>query len=452
MSRIMIAATGSGVGKTTVICGLLNALRKKDKKVVSFKCGPDYIDPMFHKKVTEVPSKNLDIFLMGEDNVKNILLETEGENDIAIIEGVMGLYDGLGQSSKYSANDVSQLTNTPIILVVNPKGKAISLCAEIKGFLEFQKNNIKGILLNNIKSSMYSFYKNMIETNLDTEVVGFIPTIENAMIESRYLGLITANEIKNIQKKIDLIGDSVLENCDINKIIEIANSCEEPKKIDISSFINKNINISKNINIYVAKDEAFNFIYDDNIKILEELGANIKYFSPIYDDKLPYDAHGILLFGGYPEIYANLLENNIKIKNDLVNKINNGLPTYAECGGFMYLQKTITDFDGYSFDMLGVLDGDVIMTKILQNFGYTTIKSEIENNFLNGEINTHSFHHSKSTNEGDSFLATKISTKKEYKAVVITENIFASYLHIHFLNNLELPKNFISLCDKYKRR
>lgn len=445
MSRIMIAGTSSGVGKTSIVCGILDALKKMDNKVISFKCGPDYIDPMFHKKITGVPSKNLDIFLMGEDSVKNTLRTSEQSYDISVIEGVMGLYDGLGATSKYSANNISVLTKTPTILVVNPKGKAISVCAEIKGYLSFEQNNIKAIVLNNIKESMYLFYKNMIEKELSICVIGFLPYIENAVIESRHLGLMNANEVYDIKEKVDLLGNYVIKNFDIDKIVDIAR--------DTKPLVYENYNTLEKMGnpiIYIALDEAFNFIYDDNLNILKQLGATIKYFSPMYDNKLPDDADGIMLFGGYPEIYAEILDKNISMKNSLINKISNGLIVYAECGGFIYLQESIIDKHGKLHYMLGVLDGKVSLTSNLQNFGYTALETTKSNKFLNTEINAHSFHYSKSTNTGNCFLATKVSNQKKYNAGVITDNIFASYFHIHFLNNLELPKNIIKLCTNYK--
>lgn len=439
----MFAGTGSSVGKTTVVCGVIATLKRFDKKVISFKCGPDYIDPMFHQKVTEVVTRNLDGFLMGEDNLINTLIAGEEACDIAVVEGAMGIFDGMGKSTKYSANSISVITSTPTILIVNPNGQGISVCAQIKGFLEFEQNNICGVLLNNIKVGMYKYYKEMIEEQLGIEVVGFIPHLEEVKISSRHLGLVTADEIDDIKSKIEIIGDNVLKYCDMERIIEVANSSKYLKENNVNT-----IDKVANVNLYVARDKAFCFIYDDNIEILQQMGANIHYFSPIDDQCLPDDVDGLLFFGGYPELYGTLLENNKSMQNSIREKISKNVPVYAECGGFMYLQNTITDLEGIKYQMLGIIDSDALMTKSLQNFGYTKITNKTKNNFLNGSVNAHSFHHSVSTSEGESFKALKVSNNMEYDAVYTSESIFASYMHIHFINNLELPRNFIKLCEK----
>ncbi|MFV0498546.1 MAG: cobyrinate a,c-diamide synthase [Bacilli bacterium] len=446
MNRVMLVGTSSGVGKTTVVCGILNALQKLGKEVVSFKCGPDYIDGMFHKKVSGINSRNLDEFLMTRNGMLNSLINGSEKKDIVIIEGAMGMYDGMGFSCKYSANEVALITKTPTILIVNPSGKGISICAQIKGFLEFRDNNINAIILNNVKVGMVDYYKRMIKKELDLDVVGFLPKLDEAEIGSRHLGLISANEIKDIQDRLDLIGENVLKYFDLEKILAIASSSEELicKKQELISNV-------ANVTIGVAYDEAFNFIYDDNLEILKNMGATIKFFSPLNDSKLPSDLDGILLFGGYPEIFAKQLENNIKMRESIINSIKMGMIVYAECGGFMYLHNQIVDGNNNTYKMLGIIDGEITVCSVLQNFGYTTLKSTKPNNFMNGIVNAHSFHYSKSNARQDSFIATKVSNQKEYPAVYTSENIFASYLHIHYNSNLDLPKNIIINCQKYRR-
>lgn len=448
MSRIMIAGTGSGCGKTTVTCAILGALKSQNKAIVSFKAGPDYIDPMFHKKITGIEARNLDLFLMGEENVKYALKKQSDK--ISIIEGVMGLYDGIGCESYGSANHLSLLTETFVVLVVNVKGKSQSVCAEIQGYLNYEQNNICGVILNNVSETMYSFYKSMIEDKLKLQVFGFMPNIPNAKIESRHLGLVTADEIADIHRKMELLTEAAGRYIDFEKLLSIGQNALE---INCSDFKIQTRYQAKKPIIYVAMDKAFCFYYEDNHDLLKALGAQLRFFSPLEDTELPDDADGLVLWGGYPELYGLKLQNNRSMKLSLTERIKNGLPVYAECGGFMYLQKSITDLYGEIYSMLGVLDGNVIMKDKLQNFGYVTLQAN-EDNLLckkSEMINAHSFHHSVSTNEGISFIATKKSTGKSYPCIIAKDNIFGGYPHIHFWGNPSFAENFVKACEKYRK-
>lgn len=448
MGRIMIAGTGSGCGKTTITCAILGAFKAENKPVVSFKAGPDYIDPMFHKKITGVEARNLDLFLMGEENVKYALIRQMG--NISVIEGVMGLYDGIGSTSYGSANHLSLFTQTPVILVVNVKGKSQSLCAEIQGYMNYEENNICGVILNNTNEAMYSFYKRMIKDKLKLEVLGFMPNIPNANIESRHLGLVTANEIADIQKKMELLAEAANKYIDIEKLLSIAKSAEQ---IKCSDFKVETICQTEKPIIYVAMDKAFCFYYEDNHDLLKDLGAELRFFSPLYDTTLSDDADGLIFWGGYPELYAETLQDNQSIKASLQERVKSGMPVYAECGGFMYLQEALTDLKGDTYSMLGILDGHVKMTANLQNFGYVILTANYDNLLCKKgrTINAHSFHHSVSDNEGISFTATKKSTGKAYPCIVSQGNIFAGYPHINFLGNTSFAKNFVRACEKYRK-
>ena len=446
--RVMIAGALSGSGKTTVTCALLAALASLGKDVISFKCGPDYIDPMFHKKATGLESRNLDVFLMGEEGVKYSVALQAANREIAVLEGVMGIYDGLGQGSFSSSNHVSVLTNTPAILTVNAKGAALSVCALIKGFLEFEANNIRGVILNNISEAMFRFYKPMIEERLNISVIGFMPHIDEARIESRHLGLVTADEITEIKKKIRVLAENALKSMDIDGLLSIAGQAEPfdyPREFLPASRKNGRVKI------YIARDEAFSFWYEDNHDLLKALGAEISFFSPIHDKEFPGDADGLILWGGYPELYGAALERNQSLKSGLKSAVNGGLPVYAECGGFMYLQERLTDLEGLTFEMLGVLPGKASMTKKLQNFGYYEIEAQ-RDNLLCGtgeKINAHFFRHSASESEGDCFKAVKKSGKS-FPCIVSEGNIFAGYQHLHFWGNPVFADNFIKACGDYK--
>ena len=454
--RIMIAGTGSNCGKTTVVCAILSALTSMEKSVASFKCGPDYIDPMFHKKAAGIESRNLDIFLMGEEGVKYGVAHHSAGKEIAVLEGVMGFYDGLGSESYASSCHISLLTNTPVILVVNAQGVSLSLCAMIKGFMEFEKNNIRGVILNNASEKMFRFYKSMIEERLNIRVLGFMPRIPEARIESRHLGLVTADEIADIKEKINTLKEYAINGIDINALLNIAGQAEPLDLLQNISYGDAEAFVRNcfpaNIRLYIAGDEAFCFWYEDNHDLFKALGAEIKFFSPIHDGELPNDADGLVLWGGYPELYAKELEANITMRRSLKSAIDAGLPVYAECGGFIYLQQKLTDFQDKSYEMLGVLPGNAKMTNKLQNFGYFGIEAQKDNLLCKagGKINAHFFHHSVSDSEGDCFNAVK-QDGKSFPCIVSEKNVFAGYQHLHFWGNPGFAESFIKACIGYKR-
>ena len=452
--RLMLAGTGSGCGKTTFACALLAALSSMGKDIISFKCGPDYIDPMFHKKAAGVESRNLDVFLMGEKGVKYGLAVHSKGREIAVLEGVMGIYDGLNSGSFASSNHVSVLTDTPVVLIVNAKGLGLSICALIKGFLEFDRNNIRAVLLNNISEGIYGFYKQMIEERFSREglslrVVGFMPHIPEAGIESRHLGLVF-DECSETKEKLNILGKYALKCIDIDSLLDIA---EQAPPLDCDEGFLPKAKSSCGLKIYAACDEAFSFWYEDNHDLLRAMGAEINFFSPIHDQALPNDADGLLLWGGYPELYGLELEINTSMKQSLKSAIECGLPVYAECGGFMYLQQSLTDLQGRSFRMLGVLNGNAIMTRKLQNFGYHEIEAQKDSMLCKegGRINAHFFHHSESDCQGDSFKAVKQSGKS-FPCVVSRRNIFAGYQHLHFWGNTDFAQNFINACVEYRNK
>jgi cobyrinic acid a,c-diamide synthase len=449
----MIAGTGSGCGKTMITCAILSILKQQNKKVVSFKCGPDYIDPMFHTKVTQIETYNLDSVLMGEDGVRYSLRLHTQTCDIAVIEGVMGLYDGIGDENNASTNYLSQITETPVVLIVNAKGKSLSLCAEIKGFLEFAKNNIVAVILNRITSTSYPFYKEMIENKVGIRVIGFMPEIPEAFIESRHLGLMTANEISNIQNKILLLAENARKSICFETLCELAATTKNINKTKLVFETNPCLSkYNYRVNLYVAYDEAFCFRYEENHQILECLGAKLRFFSPLHDHEIPENADGLIFWGGYPELYAADLEKNSTLKECICYRYKHGLPIYAECGGFMYLQESLTDIHGSQYSMLGIIPGKIEMTNRLQDFGYIKLTANDDNMLCsqNETINAHSFHYSKSCYNGKDFTATKISNGKSYPCIVATKNVFAGYPHIHFLGNPKFAEGLIKTCLHYR--
>lgn len=442
MKGIVISADKSGSGKTTITLGLMKSLMNKNFKVQGYKVGPDYIDTGFHTRITKKASRNLDIFLMGEDGVKASF--TRGSGDIKIIEGAMGLYDGKGINSKYSTAHISKLLDLPIVLILSPKGQMATLCAEINGLKSFEDVKIAGVILNNINEGYYKTLKIAIEKNCNLNVYGYVPKDDRLSLESRHLGLIQNNEIKDIDEKIDICASLIDKYVDLNKLINDMGNCKNYK----DDFHKEN----KNINIGIAYDKAFNFYYKENLELLGELG-NIKYFSPLKDKELPKDLDFLYLGGGYPEVFIDEVSENISMLKSIKESLENGLKCYAECGGLMYLTKGLSssEVDSLNSDvklknMVGFFNGICYMTNRLQNFGYAEFKVNSQNSIMNAneKINCHVFHKSKTLcNEKtiyDVRKETVLGNIKEWKCGYYKKNTLASYAHVHFFGNMNLFK------------
>lgn len=441
MKRIMFAGTNSGCGKTTITCAVLQSLVNRKIDVTSFKCGPDYIDPLFHKNIIGTPSYNLDSYLFDEETIKYLLIKNSG--DISVIEGVMGFYDGMGFTEKGSTYDISKITDTDVILVINGRGMSLSLMAQIKGFKEFRDNNIKGVIFNNISESVYKGVADEVK-KIGLKPLGFMPKLKEIVVESRHLGLVTPDEIDGLKDKMKILSDYAERYIDIDGILEIAENSR-----DIKTNHEKEHKIS-DVTIAVTKDRAFCFIYEDNLNLLREMGANIVTFSPLKNEPVP-ECDGLIICGGYPEIYASVLERNLVTLNSVKENIENGIPCIAECGGFMYLHNTMEDIGGVKHKTVGIVNGDCYKTDSLQNFGYMEMTANRDNILCKkGEIiRAREFHYFKSDSEGDCFTAVKSNGKtwnlgNEYK------NTFASFAHLHFYANTKAAENFIKHCEEYK--
>ena len=446
--RFMIAAAGSGSGKTTITCALLMALRRRGRRPTSCKCGPDYIDTMFHKSVLGTPSTNLDLYFFDDDTAKYLLAENSSQGDITVIEGVMGYYDGLGiDSTEASSYNVAGVTGTPVVLVVNARGAALSVLATIKGFREFRADSgIRGVILNNCTQSTYEVLKGVIEREFKGEIVplGFMPNMKDCSVESRHLGLVTAAEIKDLNEKLDKLGEQALASIDmeaLEKIAETAPALEfDPPEIEVICPENGSLRIG------VARDKAFCFYYEDSLKLLEKMGAELVDFSPLEDGKLPDDLDGLYLGGGYPELYADTLSGNESMLSSIRSAVNGGLPTIAECGGFMYLTESIA-----GHKMAGVLPGECSDKSKLMRFGYVKIKALKDNMLMpeGHEIAAHEFHHWDCTENGSDFLAVK-RNGRTWNAVTATDTLYAGFPHFNFYTDLKLAENFLKACMKYR--
>lgn len=450
LPRLLIGGVGSGCGKTTVTSAILQAYCNRNFIPAAFKCGPDYIDPMFHSEVIGAPSRNLDLFLCDESTVRALLARNTESAPLALIEGVMGYYDGVGGVSDWaSAADLAEKTQTPTVLVVCVKGKSLSVAAEIQGFAKFQNNTISGVILNGVSKAMYPFYRDIVEKHTGLPVYGYLPTEENAALGSRHLGLITAAEIADLKERLQKLAALAEECIDLDGLIRLANTapplqfeplyrepvCQEP------------------VRIAVARDRAFCFYYQDSLELMEELGAELVPFSPLSDNTLPPDIHGLYLGGGYPELALSQLSRNAALMQTLRQRIADGLPTLAECGGFMYLHEAIVDGDGAEAPMVGVIPGRARLQDRLQNFGYITLTAARDNLLCpaGGQIHAHEFHYAVSDDAGDAFCAQKPLRAKSWSCIHGNATLAAGFPHFHFYANPAFAASFVQCCDRYRK-
>ena len=434
MKSIVIASNSSGGGKTTVTLGIMKVLKNRGFEVQGYKVGPDYIDPAFHTKITGRDSRNLDLYLMGEAGVKASF--SRGCGDLAVVEGVMGLYDGKGIDTSYSTYHLSKVLDLPIILVLSPKAQVATLCAEINGIVNFKDANIKGIILNNITESYYRLLKAAIEKNCKLNVLGYLPKDERLALQSRHLGLIQSSEIEDLQEKIEVCAELLEKHMDMDSLLEIF---KENEKYEDDFHVE-----CKGKKIAVAYDKAFSFYYKENLELLQEIGEVI-YFSPIKDKELPQKIDFLYIGGGYPEVFIRELSENTSMMDSIKKALDNGLHCYAECGGLMYLTQggKLQDEELISHNSVGFFEGCYTLTKRLQNFGYAEMNVEVENNILPKDmsINCHEFHKSFVNLEEEKVF--KLSKKvydgslKTWQCGYAKKNTLAAYGHVHFFGNLQ---------------
>ena len=451
----MVAATGSGCGKTTITCALLKSLINKGLVPHSYKCGPDYIDPMFHRKVLGIEAENLDLFFSNQDEVRSIFYR-DRISDVKIVEGVMGLFDGVNViSNEASSYDLACKLDIPVILIVNAQGMGRSLLAIIKGFLDMdEKRMIRGVILNKISSRQYDTMKPLIEDELGIAVIGFCPKLEKCVLESRYLGLKMPGEIVEIEENLDYVASIVTDTVDIDKLLDISfvdkDRCEIVcDNIEQNKLNKENNNLENRIRIGIARDEAFCFYYEENMRMLKSLGVELVEFSPLKDKELPEELDGLILGGGYPELYAEELSNNKSMINSIKSAIESGVPSLAECGGFMYLHDNII-VDGTHYPMVGCIEGTCEKKDRLVRFGYMTIQ-EIEGQFIDGEqvIKGHEFHYYDSTNNGSNAISTKPYGNRSWKAAHISYNHWWGFAHLYYPSNVDFISSYIKKCRTY---
>jgi cobyrinic acid a,c-diamide synthase len=451
LPRLCIAAGSSGSGKTTLTCGILKALIKRGLSPAAFKAGPDYIDPMFHRELIGAPSSNLDLFLLDERTVRRILGENSRGKDLALLEGVMGYYDGLGgASAEASTWRLAQATGTPAVLLEDCRGTSLSAVARIKGMAEFRPDSrIRGVILNRTGASLYGELKDIIEGETGLEVCGYLPPLRDCSFESRHLGLVTAAEIGDLQEKIETLAARMEETLNLDRLIALARSAP-PLDAEESPEVPETGEGRRTLRIAVARDRAFCFYYEDGLRLLQKLGAEPVFFSPLKDRSLPDGIRGLYMGGGYPELYGPELSENRTLLADIRSSLREGLPCIAECGGFMYLHRTLEDAGGKPYPMADFIPGSCSKRPRLVRFGYAFYQARQDNLLCRrGEVlRGHEFHYWDSDCPGDGFLGIKPRSGEEWPCIAAAENLYAGFPHLHFCSDPRMAERFLDRCGR----
>ncbi len=439
MKRIMLAAMHSGSGKTVVTCGLLRAFQRRGLAVESFKCGPDYIDPMFHRRVLGLPGRNLDLSLQGEAGVRHTVpKQTAG---LALVEGAMGLYDGVNGPDSASAWHAAEVLDLPVVLVVRPRGVSLTLAAQIRGMLAFRsRSHIAGALLTDCSSMLYAHLQPILAST-GIRTLGFLPPMAEAAFESRHLGLVKPDEVADLQRRFDVIARQMEETVDLDGLLELAAECAEERSGPMPPV---------RCTIACARDEAFCFYYPDSLDALRSAGAALRFFSPLRDAP-PDGVHGLYLGGGYPELYGEELSRNTAVADWVRKAVADGMPTVAECGGFLYLLERLQDGSGREWPMAGSFPGGSFPTGSLRRFGYLTLTGREDSLlFRQGEpVPAHEFHYWEAEETGDALLAEKPSGRT-WHCGYVSPSLYAGFPHLHLGGPAPLAGRFAEAAVRYR--
>ena len=464
---ILFAAASSGCGKTTITCGALRAWQRKGLKIKAWKCGPDYIDPMFHKQVLGIPGGNLDSFFLSKEALKAQYQQKNAGFDLAVTEGVMGYYDGLGGiSTQASTYEVAQAVDVPVILILDGKGASLSLAAMLRGFLQYQKDShIVGVILNSTSTMIGARLKPVLEAE-GVKYLGCVPVSKEIQFDSRHLGLVMPEEVPQIQKQLDEIADLLEESVDLDGILELARSYAEKVENNEDAGLAKcqtsqvametraagSFTESRNpLRIAVARDEAFCFYYQENMELLESLGVELIPFSPIHDQELPAKVTGVILGGGYPENYAKALSENTSMLASIRQAWENKMPFLAECGGFLYLHRELEGSDGIFYPLAGVIPDKAWKTNRLGRFGYITLTPDHPDTCLIREIKGHEFHYWESGDCGTCWTAKKPLSDRSWSCVHSEQGQIAGFPHLYYPSAPEFAEQWLEMCRKWSR-
>lgn len=454
LARLLFCAPASGSGKTTMTCAVLRALIRRGLSVAAFKCGPDYIDPMFHRACTgAVASGNLDLFFTDERQLSALLAQQAGDAALAVAEGAMGYYDGIAGGFEASAYTVARAAQFPAVLVVNCKGMAASIAAQVKGFTELRRDSgIAAVLLNRLSPALYPEIRALVERECGVPVAGYLPPMPDCVFKSRHLGLIGAQEITDLQQTLDRLAAQAEQTIDLALLLRLAQNapplaCGEDAGVAPPAS-------DARVRIAVARDRAFCFYYEETLALLRRLGAELCEFSPLIDKTLPEDCGGLLLGGGYPELYAAQLSKNHLMLASIRAAIGAGMPTIAECGGFLYLHRSLENTNAQRFEMAGIIDADAVKADKLGRFGYVTLCAKQENLLCDaGEtLRAHTFHYWRSTDEGDAFRLQKAGRDLVWDAGYATASLYAGFAHLYLVGASDAAARFVDAAALFHAR
>lgn len=446
---IVIAGTSSGSGKTTISMGLMSALIRRGYKVAPFKVGPDFIDPGHHTQITGVVSRNLDGWMLSEEYNLDIFVKNAANADIAVVEGVMGLFDGYdGKTEAGSTAQMAKWLGLPVLLVASARSMARSAAALVQGFERFDNDlNFVGIIFNNIGSKRHLAYlRDALEDTVRMPLLGGIVRDKELEMPERHLGLVTRDENPLSGDYLDQLADCIEQSIDLDSLIRQLPSVSCQWSADTGGPAK-----NSKVKIGIARDKAFCFYYQDNLDMLRTAGADLVFFSPLKETKLPKNLDGLYFGGGYPELFAETLSENRSLCSEIKEMSQAGMPIYGECGGFMYLCTGIIDMDGQGFPMTGCFPFTCTMQHKLSALGYRNItftqKTILGDPGIN--IRGHEFHYSETdASPGNVQTVCEASDRKGVEKQVRgyqTNNTLGSYVHLHFGSNPVVAENFVNM-------
>lgn len=454
--RLVIAGTASNVGKTVLTAGLIAACRRRGLTVQSFKVGPDYIDPAYLAHVSGRPCRNLDSWMLGEGALRQVLAQGALGADLALIEGMMGLFDGRGDSKGGSTAEVARIVKAPVVLVIDVANMAETAAAIALGFKSYTDSpKIAGVLLNNVGSDGHRrSVEDAIWETAKLPVLGALRKMPELDIPQRQLGLLPVTENKEWDRTIALLADNLERDVDLELLLRIARKAELVPLVPKKVFQGKPAG-ERDVKLAVAYDDAFNFYYPENLELLEEHGVEIVPFSPLEDSHVPADAVGLYLGGGFPEVFVEPLAKNHAMAESIQRAYRSGMPVYAECGGLMYLGRSLRTETGGRYQMVGVLPVDVEMDGQLHRFGYRQLFT-LEESILSPKgqfYRGHEFHWSRIVSQ-DGGLKPAYQMQNAEGDVIgyegfVGPNLLASYVHLHFGQNPLLVDKFVQHCREY---
>ena len=437
----IIGGTGSGCGKTTISLSIMRLMRDAGIALSPFKAGPDYIDPAFHRYAGGQHSYNLDPWILPPPALAYLYGQHCPSGRIGVVEGVMGLFDGMGNEAAGSTAQLAAQLGLPVILCVSCKGSWQSVAATVRGFAGFDpKVRIAGVILNHIHGpDGYAFLSSYILQHTGIPCIGYLPSLPQAALESRHLGLVQAEELGSLEAIIGGLAAELSKSLSLSSLLELAQTpSPSAEAFQIQPFCRP----LQGLVLAVARDAAFSFYYQDNLELLESQGAQLIPFSPLKDRQLPAEATAAYIGGGYPEVFASQLEANSAMRMDIARRARAGLPIYAECGGLMYLCKSIAGLDGSTHAMCGVFEHESLMHTRLQRFGYCTVR------YGAASGRAHEFHRSSvnaPSNAPRLFSVEKGDTGRTWLCGFAQDRVLAGYPHLHFYTNPSLYHSIIDL-------